>query len=52
MLLFCGLGYMFGNEWEFISSISEDVMGILILMIVLAVLYVMIMMGKNEKYRR
>jgi len=47
VLLFGGLGYTFGNQWETISKISQDIIAILVLIVILIVLFVVVRRVKN-----
>lgn len=47
IVLFGGLGYAFGNQWEAISAISEDIITILVLIAILVVLFAVVRRVRN-----
>lgn len=49
VVLFGGLGYIFGNQWETISQISEDVTTVLVLIVILLVLFTVVWQVKNAE---
>ena len=49
VILFIGLGYTFGEQWETILSISQDIALILILVLILIVLLVTVSLKRNKK---
>lgn len=50
--IFAGLGYIFGDQWETISSISQDATSIIVLIIVLIVLARLVWRVKNTSPRQ
>ena len=49
VIIFSGLGYIFGDQWEAISSISQDITTIVVLLIILIVLFILIWQVKNNR---
>lgn len=49
ILLYAGLGYIFGNQWEAISQISGDATAILVLIIILLILFIVMWRARNGK---
>lgn len=51
-LLFVGLGYAFGEQWESILSISQDITSIVVLIIVLILLITVLIRSKRKRQKR
>ncbi len=47
VVIFGGLGFVFGDQWKLISSISDDISAILVLLILLVLLVVTLLVGKR-----
>lgn len=47
VLLYGGLGYVFGDQWEAISQISGDIASIIVLIVILIVLFIIALRRKN-----
>lgn len=47
--IFTSLGYVFANQWEMISSISQDVITILVLIVLLLILFAVLWRMRNGK---
>lgn len=50
-IIFVGLGYTFANQWEMISSISQDIITILVLIVLLIILFAVLWRMRNGKKR-
>ena len=48
MILFSGLGYIFSNQWEVISSIAGNITSMLVLIIVLIIITSVFLIGKSK----
>ncbi len=48
VLIFSGLGYIFSDQWEVISSIAGDVTSVLVLVIILVILLAVFLLGKKN----
>ncbi len=48
VLIFSGLGYIFSDQWEMISSIAGDVTSVLVLIIILLVLLAVFLLNKQN----
>jgi membrane protein DedA with SNARE-associated domain len=49
VIIFTGLGYVFSDQWETISQISEDTTTILVLIVVLLAIFAILWRVRNEK---
>lgn len=48
-VIFTSLGYIFANQWEMISSISQDIISILVLSVLLLILLAVLWRMRNGK---
>jgi len=48
-VIFSGLGYTFANQWEMISSISQDIITILVLIVLLLIVFALLWRMRNGK---
>jgi membrane-associated protein len=52
VLIFSGLGYMFSDQWEMISSIAGDVTSVLVLIIILVILLAVFLLNKQNAHNQ
>lgn len=50
--IFTSLGYVFANQWEMISSISQDIITILVLIVLLIILFAVLWRMRNGKKKK